>query len=386
MFTSAFPSEHEPTRGVYNLRRAQALARCCEVRVVSPVSVQRRLMRPREWFGAPVFLYEGLTVTYPTTWAVPRILPRWYTRQMYQSIQAHMLDVRRQFRFDVILAAFAYPDVVVAARAAEHIGCPMVALVMGSDINVLAQRPVLKNEIRWALLRAHSVIAVSEALKIGVVALGIPADRVVVQHNGVDGEKFIVRDQAQARNQLGLNPDQRIVCFIGNLEAEKGPDVLLDAIAHMAPSVPGSLVVIFIGDGQLREHLSATAQRVGLGANVRFVGRRPHDEIPLWMSAADVLCLPSRREGCPNVILEALAAGCPVVASGVGGVPELLVDSTGLTVPPDDPAALALGLLAALGRKWNPIELRASVGSLTWDGFGRVLSERLLASLESVSV
>ena len=112
---------------------------------------------------------------------------------------------------------------------------------------------------------------------------------------------------------------------------------------------------------------------MGIGDQITFVGRQSPDDVALWLSASDVLCLPSRREGCPNVVLESLAAGRPVVAARVGGVPELLNAENGLMVAPDNPAELAEALSQALQRTWNASELRASVPALTWEDVGRTL-------------
>jgi glycosyltransferase involved in cell wall biosynthesis len=108
---------------------------------------------------------------------------------------------------------------------------------------------------------------------------------------------------------------------------------------------------------------------------------RLHDEVPSWISACDVLCLPSRREGCPNVVLEALASGRPVVASRVGGVPEILSPESGVIVDPENPAALAQGISAALDRGWDPRSLRDCVECLSWDDVGRSYHRQLVESL-----
>ena len=105
--------------------------------------------------------------------------------------------------------------------------------------------------------------------------------------------------------------------------------------------------------------------------------RKLHDEIPRWMNAFDLFCLPSRREGCPNVILEALASGKPVVASRVGGIPELINEDNGILVPAESPAALAQAWKAALERRWDAEALRKSVQFLSWDAVGETYFDLL---------
>ena len=220
---------------------------------------------------------------------------------------------------------------------------------------MLAQRPSLRGPIRDALLQASNVISVSAGLRDRVIELGIPADSIVVQHNGVDGGRFILRDRGDARRRLGIDENRSQICFVGNLVPEKGPDVLVEALGR---SELGGLDarVTFIGEGELKDELRARTAALGLRDRVSFLGRLPPDEVALRISASDVLCLPSRREGCPNVVLEALASGRPVVAASVGGVPELLHDGNGVMVPPADPPALAAAIAmrcSAVGIRWH---------------------------------
>jgi glycosyltransferase involved in cell wall biosynthesis len=168
------------------------------------------------------------------------------------------------------------------------------------------------------------------------------------------------------------------VVYIGNFKPEKGVDVLVDAMGRRDRL---DVDLAMVGSGPLETILRERAASLGIESKIRFCGRRPHDEIPRWMAAADVICLPSYREGCPNVVLEALAAGRPVVASRVGGVPELLNDETGVLVPAGDPEALAQSLQAALARCWEPESLRASVSCLSWNQFGGRLGDTLQAAI-----
>src|SRR5262249_37737789 len=107
-------------------------------------------------------------------------------------------------------------------------------------------------------------------------------------------------------------------------------------------------------------------------------------DVPWWISAGDVLCLPSYMEGCPNVVLEALASGRGVVATRVGGIPEIVTDGkTGLLVPPGDPESLADGLAAAIARSWDADAQRASVQYLTWDAVGLAYRDLIREAIES---
>src|SRR5262249_36781248 len=186
--------------------------------------------------------------------------------------------------------------------------------------------------------------------------------RVVVQHNGVDGTEFQIRDKAEARARLKLHPDRPMILYVGNVKTEKGVGELVEAMARLTRRLGRKDVELcVVGSGEILDKLKARTLELGLGPNIRFAGRQLHTEIPHWMSACDVFCLPSYAEGCPNVILEALASGRPVVASRVGGIPELLTDKNGGMTPAGDAEALADGLAAALARSWDPEARRGTV-------------------------
>jgi glycosyltransferase involved in cell wall biosynthesis len=302
---------------------------------------------------------------------------------MYYSLRSCVAQVRRDFPFDVILAVWAYPDAFAAAKLAREYNCPLVINVLGSDVNELTKNPRLCRQIVQSMQTAYCTIAVSVALRDRLLDLGIPPNRTVVQHNGVDGERFTLCDRRTARAQLGLPLDVPTICYIGRLGQEKGVDILLRAMHDLKTSGRGDIELNLVGWGECEAALRLQVSRMQLENQVHFRGPRPHHEVPQWISAGDLLCLPSRREGCPNVILEALASGRPVVAARVGGVPELIDAHNGVLVPPEDPTALAAGLVYALQRAWNPEELRATVEFLSWDAVGERYYARLVEALKA---
>jgi glycosyltransferase involved in cell wall biosynthesis len=247
--------------------------------------------------------------------------------------------------------------------------------VHGSDINVQSQYPLRRKQIRAAMERAHRVLAVSGALRDRLMELGVPEEKILVHHNGVDSERFQPRDRREACQELGLDPDGKHVLYVGYLVEAKALHILLEAVAGLRKQGRLDFTTHLVGCGPLEADLKGRAEALGVTDAVRFHGRRPHDEVPRWMAAADLFCLPSVREGCPNVILEALASGRPVVATHVGGIPELVREGTALLVPPSDPDALGTALETALSRTWGEETLRASVSGYSWDTSARALYE-----------
>ncbi len=142
--------------------------------------------------------------------------------------------------------------------------------------------------------------------------------------------------------------------------------------------------LVLIGGGALRGELESRVASLGLQGKVHFAGSMRQGEVSRWLGAANVLCLPSLNEGMPNVVVEALASGVPVVATRVGGVPELVVDGVnGMLVPVRSTEALADALATVLARRWDPPSIAASVAHLTWDAIAERNEEFLAAALET---
>jgi len=378
-FTNLFPHATQHTLGTFNRDTFVALSKHCEVRVVVPERAWSMLRRPGDILVPRRESTSGLHAIVPAFFSIPGVTSV-HALGMAASLHSSLQKLREEFRWDVIVAAWAYPDAVAAAQFARHWGTPLVTMVLGTDLNVVPDNFGVRPQIRWGLSRAARVVAVSRALSEVALELGVPRERLVVQHNAVDGERFKLRHREDARRSLALPPRRPTIGYFGNHRRVKGTDVLIEAMDHLVHRLGhANALLVLLGDGDLTAGLRARVKALGLDANVQFCGRKLHDEIPLWMSALDVFCLPSRKEGCPNVVLESLASGRPVVASRVGGVPEILDDRTGVLVPPEDPAALAAGIKRALERPWDAEALRASVEYLSWDAVGSRYSEMLKA-------
>ncbi|WP_437962472.1 glycosyltransferase family 4 protein (plasmid) [Sorangium sp. So ce119] len=383
VFTHHYPSTRLPTMAPYSYQTYRALARRCEVRLVAPTPWWTRARgASRELLGGTRESHTGIDALFPTYWSVPG-LPVLHARAIHASLRGTMAALRREFPYDAILAAWAYPDTVAAEAFARGAGVPVVTTVLGSDINEQPRSAVLRAQIAPALQRCARVVAVSGALGDRLVELGVPRERVVVQLNAVDGERFTIRDRAAPRARLGVPADARVVLYAGYHVPEKGVDVLVEAMAHLDRTGRRDVHLMMVGGGELLDPLRARVSALGLGDRVQLFGWALPAEIPDYMAACDVFCLPSRREGCPNVVLEALASGRPVVATRVGGVPELVREGqggNGLLVPAGDPQALGDALVRALEQAWDPEALRGSVGALSWD----VVGQRYHALLEEV--
>jgi glycosyltransferase involved in cell wall biosynthesis len=215
------------------------------------------------------------------------------------------------------------------------------------------------------MLNADAVITVSEELRQRAIAQGVPAEKITAILNGCDTAVFHPGDRAAAREQVGCDPTDELVVYAGNLLASKGLGELIDAFVALAKSRP-KLRLAIAGQGPYGDTLARRAAAAGLEKRVILPGRCDAAGIAHWMRAADLFCLPSYSEGCPNVVVEALACARPIVASNVGGIPELVKKGCGLLVPPRDPVALREALDKALSTAWDSAEI-ARTSTRSWE-------------------
>jgi glycosyltransferase involved in cell wall biosynthesis len=216
-----------------------------------------------------------------------------------------------------------------------------------------------------ALPKAARVVAVSRELGARAAELGVSEERIDIVENGVDRTLFYPQDRAQAREQLGFG-NGRLILYVGRLEREKGVLDLVRAVNDLrlrSPNAPVRLALV--GEGSARDECQGLVQE--LGAPVQFAGARPLEEIPIWMAAADVVTLPSHNEGCPNVVLEALASGRRVVATSVGAIPDIVRSSAlGELVAPRDVYALTRTLDRAVKTEYDPETVALGSGTIDW--------------------
>ena len=243
---------------------------------------------------------------------------------------------------------------------------PLVLSVRGSDINLLEKGQLARlHQLIYGWMDV--IVAVSEDIAEKLALIGVPQSKIKVVTNGVDC-RFRLGDRAEARRELALPAEGIIVLFVGLIVPVKGLEILVDALASFSGEKP---LCLLVGEGPQKTELQRAAKERGLCEYWRFVGQRATDEIPVWMVAADMLVLPSYSEGRPNVVLEAQACGLPVVATRVGGTPELVRDEiNGLLVESGDAQALAEAiqrlsrdavLRQALGQAG-----REQAGAMTW--------------------
>ena len=366
-FSYCFPSSVRPTWGVFVLQRLAALAHRVPLEVASPVPVVPLLSRLRGGLPAPVEAHGGMAVHYPRWLYVPGVLKALDGRLYARGTRRWFDAACRRLRPDLLDAHFVWPDGVGVSHLARRAGIPYVITLRGKLLEHM-QFPSHRSQCAEAMRGAAAVISVSGEMADVAAEMGVARERLHVIPNGVDLDRFALRDRDEARRTIGLPTDGRIITTVAHLKATKGHGDLVEALARLPDDVHLVIVGGDLDRGRYRARLTGRVGELGLDGRVILAGRQPYDRVPLYLAAADVVCLASHREGCPNVVLEGLASGRPVVATRVGAVPDLLTaGQNGEIVPPCDPAALADGLRCALEQSWSEESIRDSIRGRSWE-------------------
>lgn len=197
--------------------------------------------------------------------------------------------------------------------------------------------------------------------------------------NGCDTHIFHPANRDEARADLQLDPQAELILYVGNLLHTKGLRELAEAAAALFHERP-RLQLILVGEGPLREELAAVAGQPHCQGRLLLPGPAEAPKVARWMAACDVFTLPSYAEGCPNVVLEALSSGRPVVGTSVGAIPDLITPDCGVLIPPKDPLELTKALRQALDTPWNQ-ERIAQLRQRSWDDVGRETLEVIQLAL-----
>lgn len=323
-FTTLYPSASRPNHGVFVENRLRHL--------VGEGGIQARVVAPVPWFPlkssrfgqyaafacTPLReLRNGIDVRHPRFFALPKVGMSIAPALIFAASLRLLQHTKQTSDFDLIDAHYFYPDGVAAMLLGRALGKPVVITARGTDVNLIPRYALPRRMIVSAARQAAGVIAVSQALKDALAGLGVAADRITVLRNGVDLGMFRPGHRENARAALQLAG--RTLLSVGHLIERKGHDITISAL----PRLPDCTLLI-AGEGPELARLRSLASRLGVSARVRFLGAVPHGDLRAAYVAADAVILASSREGWPNVLLEAMACGTPVVASSIWGNPEIV--------------------------------------------------------------
>jgi glycosyltransferase involved in cell wall biosynthesis len=367
-FSTLYPNTAQSSHGVFVENRLRHL--------VASGAASSTVLAPVPWFPGRGLAWgavpaqeqrHGLAVHHPRFLAMPKLgmltnpaLLYRAARQALRPLLASGLD------FDLIDGHYLYPDGVAAVWLARELGKPVVLTARGSDTSQLPDYRVPGKLIRAAIAQADALIAVSADLKDGLVRLGAAPEKVTVLRNGVDLQGFRpVADRDAARAALDLSGPTLL--SVGHLIERKRNHLTITALAELPDHT-----LLLVGDGPEKPMLQALAERLGVAGRVRFLGLKPHRELPTYYTAADVMVLASSREGWANVLLESMACGTPVLATPAWGSREAVsAPEAGLVLDdaPEEalPPALAEGVRRLAANPPDRAATRAYAEGYSWE-------------------
>ncbi len=370
-----FPDAARPNFGLFVEKSLLALAAQPGVMltVVAPVGLPpfplslhpryralRQLPRREAW--------RGLTVHRPRF----TLIPKFGAARNPAAIARAVLPIARQGSFDVVDAQFFYPDGPAAMRVADVLGLPFSIKARGADISHFGHDPATRPQLLAAAERAAGLLAVSEAMRGDMAAIGIDAGKTMVHYTGIDTMRFHHGDRTAARAALGMG-DAPAIATVGALIPRKGQALVIEAL----PALPG-VHYWLAGAGEEEARYRALAQRLGVADRVHLMGPVANADLPQLYRAVDAVVMPSVSEGLANAWVEALACGIPIVISDAGGAAELVTSPAAGRIVERTPAAIADAVRALLAAPAAPDAVAASLaGRFDWDRNGRELAEHL---------
>lgn len=323
-FSSLFPNAEQPSFGVFVENRLRHL--------LADTDIEAKVVAPVPWFPFQHSAFgrysafarvparehrHGIDIYHPRFPVIPKIgmrmTPKFLASALARSLKALQRD---GFDPDLIDAHYLYPDGVAAAKVARAFNKPVVMTARGSDVTEVGRIPWFRSVIVTATKKCGHVITVSNSLREELAEMGV-ATPMTTLRNGVDVERFNILPDV-AKRPKGL--DDFHIVFAGWLIPRKRPELVLKA----ASLLPGARVTM-IGEGPEQGMLHKLAQSLGITSRVTFLGQQPPENMPDLLGRADLLMLPSEREGWANVLLEAMACGTPVVSNAVAGALDLVV-------------------------------------------------------------
>jgi glycosyltransferase involved in cell wall biosynthesis len=279
------------------------------------------------------------------------------------------LLTKKNIDFDIIHSHFIFPAGYVGMKLKERYHVPFIITAHGGDV----YKAPFKND-KWfqlskSILEHADKIITTSIRNFNIITreIGIGEQKVYIIGNGFDNTKFYQMNQRQIREKLSLPQDKKILLSVGNLVEIKGHKYLVEAVNKVLAKRKDILCII-IGRGIGINSLQNQIDSLGLNDFIKVINGVDHDEVPYWMNACDLFVLPSLDEGFPTVIPEALACGKPVIASRVGGIPEIINnEDIGELFLKKDVDGLATVIINALNKEWDHEKIIKYAQGYTWD-------------------
>lgn len=370
IISNLFPVSWDPNRAAFNRQQFSNLAEnhTIETAVIVP---WRDYFKHRPQ-NTSLF---GLSITHVCNYFVPKVLRFSYPLTLFLSLLPHVPSIRK-FNPDCFILSWAFPDAVSGIVIAGMLNRPAIIKVHGSDVNMHMQHSLRRFQVVWAMKKAAKIVCVSRDLANKLEHHGVPKEQIEVIYNGVNHELFFPREIAEARTKTSADPARTTLLYIGNLITTKGCIDLFTAFQRLVET-HDTIDLVYIGKGVESATLKSNIAENSLEDRIKLLGSIPHEQLPSWICSSSLVILPSYNEGVPNVLLEAMACGTPVVATRVGGIPEVVPSQAGLLVKAGDIDELVQAIEEGLAMKWDKKQIANCVSDFSWQNNTKKMSDIL---------
>ncbi|MDH5571750.1 MAG: glycosyltransferase [Gammaproteobacteria bacterium] len=351
IYTQQYPEDELSNDGIFTQQLAIELHKLINLVVVKPIAINPFQYFLNKLTGQDIkhVIIKGVDQYNIQYLHIPFVFRYIQPLMQYIFLKSHIKTIIDKHRIDLINAHFLFPDGVAGSLFKDKFNSRLILTALGSDINVFCKKQVYLKSIKKSLSLADNVVFVSRQLKKTLQdVLDNDVDYKVI-NNGIDKGMFFydhIKRQI-CKDKLGFS-DEFHILFVGRLHAIKGIYYLLLAFNSLRKEVRHKLKLHLVGDGGQYKSIMQFIDEHNLQHDVVLHGAVNHEYINTYMLACDLFCLPSLNEGQPNVLIEALACGLPVVATNVGGIPDLINDENGLLVEPGDEKMLEFALKKVL--------------------------------------
>ncbi|MFC3101293.1 glycosyltransferase [Altererythrobacter lauratis] len=373
-----YPNAHNPRFGTFVARQLEALAARGDwaVDVINPIGLPPIAMgRYAPLLDALISGEEnGVTVHRPRFTLIPAVGGPFNPRMICRAALPIAERLHAAQPFDLVDAQFFYPDGPAAAAIARALGLPLSIKARGADISHWGAKPYALRKMRSAADQAAGLLAVSRALGNDMATIGLPAEKITVHYTGLDRSRFRPLGRAACRTRLarerGIPAEGPLLASVGALIPRKGQRFVIEAL----PALPGAQLAL-VGTGTDKVMLEQLARNLGVAQRVHFLGSLDHASLPVVLSAADAMVLPSASEGLANAWVEALACGTPLVITDAGGARELVADDSAGRIVERNAPAIVQGVREVLAAAIPAEKVAANAARFSWEANAAALAE-----------
>ncbi|MCB0729821.1 MAG: glycosyltransferase [Ignavibacteriae bacterium] len=399
--TPEFPSNINDTKGVYLYRTVKELSKLYKITVIclypAAPPIFEMLRYWKDWksiYKAWKLNYykndlnlessKNLKIIYLRYYRFPRSyfhhIEGWFAYLQGRKIISNEIESN-----SIIHANWIFPAGTFAKIISKKFKVPFLVSLMGSDVKRLVKDSIFWKNAKQLLLNANKVAAVTNDLfeQCKLLDIYIKENNKVLIDNIYESEKFTIKDRNETRKLLCLRNDRKYIFFAGGLIPVKNVHVLIEAFSQLLKNKI-NVSLLIAGAGAEEGNLKRLIDNLDIQNSVSFLGVLNSEKLISYYNASDIFCLPSKSEGLPNVAVESLFCGTPVVASSVGGIPTIIHEGkNGYLVEPNIPSELAEKLLIGLETNWKRDEIRKSISHLSKENVIKKYSQLYLSIAEN---